>query len=44
MNPFFRTPPPSDEEERKVARTIAWVALSLGAIIVLLAIVLPHAA
>ena len=44
MNPFFRTPPPSDEEERKVARTIAWVALALGAIIVLLAIVLPHAA
>jgi hypothetical protein len=39
MNPFFRTPPPSDEEERKVARAIAWVAL--GAIIVLLAIVLP---
>jgi hypothetical protein len=43
MNPFFRTPPPS-EEERKVARTIAWVALALGAIIGLLAIVLPHAA
>ncbi len=44
MNPFFRTPPPSDEEERKVARTIAWVTLALGAFIVLLAIVLPHAA
>lgn len=44
MNPFFRTPPPSDEEERKVVRTIAWVALALGAIIVLLARVLPHAA
>ena len=44
MNPFFRTPPPSDEEERKVARTIAWVALALGAIIVLLAIVFPPAA
>jgi hypothetical protein len=41
MNPFFRTPPPSDEEERKVARAIAWVALVLGAIIGLLAIALP---
>jgi len=41
MNPFFRTPPPSDEEERRVARAIAWVALALGAIIVLLATVLP---
>ena len=44
MNPFFRTPPPSDEEERKVARAIAWVALALWAIIGLLVIVLPHAA
>jgi hypothetical protein len=44
MNPFFLTPPPSDEEERKVTRAIAWVALALWAIIVLLAIVLPHAA
>jgi hypothetical protein len=41
MNPFFRTPPPSDEEERKVAWAIAWVALALGAIIGLLALVLP---
>ena len=41
MNPFFRTPPPSDEKERKVARTIAWVALALGAIVGLLALVLP---
>ena len=41
MNPFFRTPPPCDEEERKVARAIAWVALALWAIIELLAKVLP---
>jgi hypothetical protein len=41
MNPFFRTPPPSDEEEKKVARAIAWVALALWAIIGLLAMVLP---
>jgi hypothetical protein len=44
MNPFFHTPPPSDEEERKVARTIAWVALALCAIIGLLATVLPLSA
>jgi hypothetical protein len=41
MNPFFRTPPPSDEEEKKVARAFAWVALALWAIIGLLAMVLP---
>ena len=29
MNPFFRTPPPSDEEEKKVARAKAWLALLL---------------
>jgi len=44
MKPFFRTPPPSEEEERKVARAIAWVALALWSIIGLLAMVLPHAA
>ena len=41
MNPFFRTPPPSEEEERKVARAIAWLALLLWAGILLLAAVLP---
>jgi hypothetical protein len=40
MNPFFRTPPPTDEEERKVARAIAWLALALWAVITLLAAVL----
>jgi hypothetical protein len=39
MNPFFRTPPSAEEEERKVARAIAWLAL--WAVIVLLAAVLP---
>jgi len=29
MNPFFRTPPPAEEEERKVARAIAWLVLAL---------------
>ena len=41
MNPFFRTPPPSDEEERKVARAIAWLALLLWTVVSLLAAVLP---
>ena len=41
MNPFFRTPPPSDEEERKIARAIAWLAVALWALIMLLAAVLP---
>jgi hypothetical protein len=41
MNPFFRTPPPAAEEERKVARVIAWLGLTLWAVIVLLAAVLP---
>jgi hypothetical protein len=39
MNPFFRTLPPSDEEERKVARAIAWLALLLWTVILLLAAV-----
>jgi len=34
-------PPPAGEEERKVARAIAWLALALWAVIVLLAAVLP---
>ena len=41
MNPFFRTPPPAEEEERKVRWAIAWLALALWAVIVLLAAVLP---
>ena len=41
MNPFFRTPPPADEEEWKVARAIAWLALLLWTVILLLATVLP---
>ena len=41
MNPFFRRPPPANEEERKVARAIAWLALVLWAVIVQLAAVLP---
>ena len=39
MNPFFRTPP-SDEEERKVARAITWLALLLCTVVLLLAAVL----
>jgi hypothetical protein len=35
MNQFFRTPPPADEGERKVARAIAWLASALWAVIVL---------
>ena len=41
MNPFFRTPPPAGEEERKVARAIAWLTLALWVLIMLLAAVLP---
>ena len=41
MNPFFRTPPPANEKERKVARAIAWLALALWAVIVLLAALPP---
>ena len=41
MNPFFRTPPPAAEEERKMARAIAWLAVALWALIMLLAAVLP---
>ncbi len=40
MNPFFRTPPPTAEVERKVARAIAWLALVLWAAVLLLATVL----
>jgi hypothetical protein len=40
MNPIFRTPPPSDEEERKVARAIAWLALLLWKVVLLLTAVL----
>ena len=41
MTPFFRTPRPANEEERKVARAVAWLAPALWAVIVLLAAVLP---
>ena len=41
MNPFFRTPPPAEEEEWKVARAMAWLAVALWAVIVLLGTVLP---
>ncbi len=41
MNPFFRTPPPAGEEEKRVWRAIAWLAVALWALIVLLAAVLP---
>jgi hypothetical protein len=40
MNPFLRTPPTSGEEERKVARAIAWLALLLWTVVLLLAAVL----
>jgi hypothetical protein len=39
MNPFLRTPP-SDEEKTKVARAIAWLALLLWTVVLLLAAVL----
>jgi hypothetical protein len=39
MSPFFRTPLPAEEEERKFTRAIAWLALGLWAVIVLLAAV-----
>ena len=29
MNPFFRKPPPAGEEEKRVWRAIAWLAVAL---------------
>jgi hypothetical protein len=42
LGPFFHTPPPSDEEGRKVAWAVAWVALIMGAGMTLLSVVLPQ--
>ena len=41
MNPFFRTPPAAGEEEKRVWRAIACLAVALWALIMLLAAVLP---
>lgn len=41
MNPFFCTPPPAGDEEKRVWRAIVWLAVALWALIMLLAAVLP---
>ena len=41
LGPFFHTPPPADEKGKKVAWSVAWAALLiLGVAVVLLSVVL----
>ena len=41
LGPFFHTPPPADEKGKKAAWAVAWVALGMGALMMLLWAVLP---
>ena len=41
LGPFFHTPSPADEKSRRVAWTLAWLALVMGAVMLLLSVVLP---
>jgi len=40
LGPFFHTPPPADEKGRKAAWTVAWLALVMGAAMMLLSVML----
>ncbi len=41
LGPFLRTPPPHDEKGKKVARAVAWLALIVGFVVVVLSVALP---
>jgi hypothetical protein len=41
LGPFFHTPPPADKNGKKVAWTVAWVSLVIGAVMLLLSVALP---
>jgi hypothetical protein len=41
LGPFFQTPPPGDEKDRRVACAVAWVTLGLSVLMTLLSVVLP---
>jgi hypothetical protein len=40
LGPFIHTPPPADEKGKTVAWAVAWVALVVGAAMMMLAVVL----
>jgi hypothetical protein len=40
LGPFFHTPPPADEKGKKVAWIIAWIALVMGVLLMLLSVLL----
>ncbi len=40
LGPFFQTPPPGDEKDRRVVRAVAWVTLGLSVLMTLLSVVL----
>ncbi len=42
LGPFLHTPPPEDEKGTKIAWAIAWLALIMGAGMMLLSVVLPQ--
>ena len=41
LGPFLHTPPPSDEKGAKVAWAVAWLALVMGAVMLLSVVLLP---
>ena len=41
LGPFLHVPPPDEEKDKRVAWAVAWVALGMGALMMLLWAVLP---
>jgi hypothetical protein len=41
LGPFFHTPPPADEKGKKAAWAVAWLALVMGAVMLLSVVLLP---
>jgi hypothetical protein len=41
LGPFFQTPPPGDEKDRRVVCAVVWVMLGLSVLMTLLSVVLP---
>ncbi len=42
LGPFLHTPPPEDEKGTKIAWAVAWLALIMVVVVVLLSVVLPQ--
>jgi len=40
LGPFLHTPPPADDKGKKVAWVVAWLALVVGATMMLLSVML----